>query len=113
MRPEVSACPSCGRELVIRRYECPDCAIGIEGLFSRNRFSRLSPGAQEFLLLFVQSRGNLREIERELQLSYPTVRNRLDAVIGELGLEPGAKWAPDEIAAERKAILSELEQGKL
>ena len=113
MRPEVAACPSCGRELVTRRYECPDCALGIDGEFARNRFSRLSGTAQEFLLLFLQARGNLREVERELSLSYPTVRNRLDAVIRELGLEPGAKWSRDEIALERKSILEELEQGKL
>ena len=113
MRPEIPACPSCGRELVIRRFECPDCALGIDGAFTRNRFSRLSATAQEFLLLFVKTRGNLREIERELQLSYPTVRNRLDAVIRELGLEAGSKWSLDEIARERRTILEELDQGKL
>ena len=113
MRPEVPACPSCGRDLVICRYECPECGLGIDGEFTRNRFSRLSATAQEFLVLFVQTRGNLREVGRELQLSYPTVRNRLDAVIRELGLDPASNWSTDEITRERKGILQELEDGEL
>ena len=113
LRPEIATCPSCGGEVVIRRYHCPRCDVTIEGAFERNRFSRLSPEALDFLLVFVKNRGNLREIERELGISYPTVRNRLNRLIAELGLTDEQRWTPEQIAEERKEILRELDAGKL
>jgi hypothetical protein len=113
MRPEVHCCPSCEGELLIRRYYCPRCELGIEGHFQRNPFSRLSREAQDFLMLFVKHAGNIRAVERELGLSYPTVRSRLNAVIRTLGFTEGPQWTADEIAAERMAILRELDEGKI
>lgn len=113
LRPEVPACPSCGGDIRISRYLCPSCDLTVEGSFERNRFSRLSRQGQDFLILFVKNRGNLREIERELDISYPTVRNRLNRVIAELGLSEEQRWTADEIAAERKSIVAELHEGKL
>ncbi|MDE0021975.1 MAG: DUF2089 domain-containing protein [Candidatus Poribacteria bacterium] len=112
-RPETSSCFSCGGELVIRQYECPDCGVSIAGSFERNRFTKLSSDAQSFLLLFIKNRGNLREVERELDISYPTVRNRLNRIIRDLGLAVDQKWSPSEIASERSAIVQELNDGKL
>lgn len=113
MRPELSRCPSCDGELVTSRYSCPQCDISVEGRFERNRFARLTPEAQDFLFVFVKNRGNIREVERELGISYPTVRNRLNAAIAELGITEQPEWTPEEIAAERVEILKELENGKL
>jgi hypothetical protein len=73
----------------------------------------LSPEAKDFLFVFVKNRGNIREVERELGISYPTVRNRLNAAIAELGITEQPEWTPEEIAAERVEILRELENGKL
>lgn len=113
MRFELSRCPSCGGELVVTRYECPSCSLRVEGRFERNRLARLSAEAQDFLLVFVKNRGNIREVERELGISYPTVRNRLNALIAELGLAEQTPWTPEELTAERVEILRELEDGKL
>jgi hypothetical protein len=38
---------------------------------------------------FLRSRGNLKEMERELGISYPTVRGRIDALVRALGLSEG------------------------
>ncbi|MBM3215690.1 DUF2089 domain-containing protein [Candidatus Poribacteria bacterium] len=113
MRPELAHCPSCGGEIITTRYSCPACDIHVEGRFARNRFTRLTPEAQDFLFVFVKNRGNIREVERELGISYPTVRNRLNAVIAELGITDRDEWSPEEIAAERLDILRELDEGKL
>lgn len=113
MRPELPRCPSCSGELITSRYHCPHCDISVEGQFERNRFARLSPEAKDFLFVFVKNRGNIREVERELGISYPTVRNRLNAAIAELGITEQPEWTPEEIAAERVEILRELENGKL
>ena len=113
LRPEVPTSPSCAGDIRISRYHCPSCDLAVEGSFERNRFSRLSPQGQDFLVLFVKNRGNLREIERELDISYPTVRNRLNRVIGELGLSDEQRWTGEEIAAERKTIVADLHEGKV
>ena len=113
LRPEVPTCPSCAGDIRISRYHCPSCDLAVEGSFERNRFSRLSPQGQDFLVLFVKNRGNLREIERELDISYPTVRNRLNRVIAELGLSDEHRWTAEEIAAERKTVVADLHEGKV
>ncbi|GIX08216.1 MAG: hypothetical protein KatS3mg115_2619 [Candidatus Poribacteria bacterium] len=110
---ELNECPACGGELLVREYVCPRCELSVRGLFRRNPFSRLSLEAQEFLLIFVKNRGNLREIERELGISYPTVRNRLDRVIEELGLGARPQWTPEQLFEERRRILDELKEGRL
>ena len=112
-QPEASRCFSCGGELTIRRYECAGCGVSIEGAFERNRFADLSPDAQNFLALFIKNRGNLRELERELKMSYPTVRNRLNRIIRDLGLESNRKWTTSEIELERSEIIQKLSEGEL
>ena len=66
------------------------------------------------LRIFVKNRGNIKEMERELEISYPTVRNRLNAVIKELGYEVEVESAePGEVAEERRAILKRLNAGEI
>jgi hypothetical protein len=62
-----------------------------------------------FLELFLRCRGNLRDVERTLGLSYPTVRARLDVLLASLGY--GA--APTESANQRREILAALEAGDM
>ena len=50
---------------------------------------------------FLRSRGNLKEMERELGVSYPTVRARVDALLRALGLADGP--APDAAQAGQAA----------
>src|SRR6185369_12102030 len=72
-----------------------------EGEFSVGRFGRLT--REQLLLLesFLRSRGNLRDMERELGISYPTVRSRVEALVRALGFGPRADSdeAADEAAA--------------
>jgi len=66
----------------------------------------------EFVEVFIKSRGNIKEVEREMGISYPTVRNKLDDVIGALGYN--AEESPDDVTAEkRKEILDSLEKGEI
>ena len=50
-----------------------------------------------------------KEVEKELGISYPTVRSKLDAVIKKLGYET----EPDEQAAKKEEILKALENGEI
>jgi len=74
----------------------------------------LSQEDLDFIEIFVKNRGNIREMERELEISYPTVRSRLNDVIKELGYEVEAESAvSDEMAAERRTILKQLNEGEI
>ena len=79
-------CPSCAAALRVRRLECPACGSAVEGEFPLPAVALLTPDEQAFLLTFVQSSGNLKELTRLYGVSYPTVRNRLDALIEKLRL---------------------------
>jgi hypothetical protein len=89
LSPEViSTCPVCQGELTVTRLNCRSCGTSIEGEFSVGRFGRLSREQLALLESFLRTRGNLRELERELGVSYPTVRGRIDALLKALGLTP-------------------------
>jgi hypothetical protein len=85
----IATCPICSGELAVTRLHCRSCGTTLEGDFNVGRFARLS--REQFALLesFLRSRGNLKEMERELGISYPTVRARVDALLRALGLAEG------------------------
>lgn len=93
----IATCPVCTDELTITRLHCRSCGTALEGEFGVGRFGRLDREQMGILESFLRSRGNLKEMERELGISYPTVRGRVDALVRALGLADGA--APDEAAA--------------
>lgn len=92
-RDVIATCPVCDHELSVTRLHCRECGTTLEGEFSVGRFGRLSREQLALLESFLRSRGNLREMERELDLSYPTIRGRVDALVRALGLG-GEEAAP-------------------
>jgi hypothetical protein len=86
----IATCPVCADELTITRLHCRSCGTALEGEFGVGRFGRLDREQMSLLESFLRSRGNLKEMERELSISYPTVRGRVDALVRALGLADGA-----------------------
>ena len=86
----ISTCPVCSGELAVTRLRCGSCGTTLEGDFSVGRFGRLNRDQHALLESFLRSRGNLREMERELGISYPTVRSRVEALVRALGFGPRA-----------------------
>ena len=78
-------CPVCGDQLITTRKGCRGCGTEIAGEFASCEFCALSRDDLGLLRVFLGSRGNLREVEKHLQVSYPTARARLDAVLREAG----------------------------
>jgi hypothetical protein len=105
----LGTCPVCAGRLKVTKLACPECGTEISGSFETSRFGRLSDEQMKFLKAFLSSRGNLKEVEKQLGISYPTIRNRLDEVLGALGLESGGKEAPQD----RQDVLDALERGEL
>ena len=84
----ISTCPVCAGELAVTRLHCGTCGTTLEGDFSVGRFGRLNRDQLALLESFLRSRGNLREMEREMGISYPTVRGRVEALVRALGFGP-------------------------
>jgi hypothetical protein len=76
-----SSCGYCTGNLRITRLTCEDCALSYEGDFETPRLARLDRDEQLFIELFVLSSGSLKQVAKAMNISYPTVRNRLDRLI--------------------------------
>ncbi len=101
----VARCPFCEGALEIRRLGCLACDTAIESKLPIPTFFRLPPDLQEFVLIFLRCQGKIRDVEKELGISYPTVIKRLDLVNVLLGNQA----AP----AGRTQILEQLERGEI
>ncbi len=118
----IATCPVCTGELAVTRLRCSSCGTTIEGEFGVGRFASLTREQTQVLESFLRSRGNLRDMERELGISYPTVRARVEALIRALGFgprdeadpvpssgaQPGTVPTADGIQAARRDILERL-----
>ncbi|MGL4609439.1 MAG: DUF2089 domain-containing protein [Trueperaceae bacterium] len=107
--PMPTRCPITGGPLEVTRLESAHSGVVIEGRFQPNEFALLSQEHAELLRLFVKVRGNLKELERILGVSYPTVRLRFEGLLKALGYE----LQENEVKSERSSILELLEKGEL
>ncbi len=113
MHPVPKNCPICGSELTITALHCPSCDTTIEGRFAHGSFANLTPEQWDFVEMFIRFEGKLKHMGAELNLSYPTVRNRLHEIIRALGYEPGRQETPVLDSAQRQAILDRLDRGEI
>lgn len=81
----LNRCPVCGDKLEIALYKCNTCGTEIKGNFENNNFSKLSDEESDFVRLFLFKRGNIKELEKELNISYPTVIKKIDQICEKLG----------------------------
>jgi hypothetical protein len=101
----ITRCPFCGDELAITRLSCCGCTTQIDSQLEIPLFFRLPQDLQNFVLTFLRCQGKIRDVEKELGISYPTVCKRLDLVNELLG----NKGSP----ADRTQILEQLERGEI
>jgi hypothetical protein len=104
-----SDCPVCGDPLAVTRLGCASCGTELAGVFAPCEFCALDARETEMLRVFLSSRGNLREVEKHLGVSYPTARLRFSELLSKLGLSGDAE--PGTLT--RDQILSEVASGAL
>jgi hypothetical protein len=102
-------CPVCEKDLKVTELSCKECRTVIKGEFEPCKFCKLTKQHKSFIEVFIKNRGNIKEIEKELAVSYPTVRNKLEEVIEALGYKNESK----ENTVNRKEILDKLSKGEI
>lgn len=109
----LGTCPVCGETLAVTRLHCRACDTTIEGRFTLGAFDRLSPEQLAFAETFIRCEGKLNRMEKELDLSYPTLRARLNELIQAMGYEVGQEEAAGVSDEERRRILDDLAAGRI
>jgi hypothetical protein len=112
MNPVPTACPVCNENLTVRKLQCRNCDTSIEGHFELGRLGNLNADQLNFVETFIRCEGKLNRVEKELGMSYPTLRARLTDIIQSMGYSVGPEptMVSDE---ERHRILDELASGKI
>lgn len=104
----ISKCPICNGKLKAIKLRCDRCGTVIENDFEFSKFEYLGEEYLNFMEVFLKCRGNIKDVERELGISYPTVRAKLDEVVSALGYTVVKKPTVDN-----KEILDMLEKGEI
>ncbi len=108
MKRRITKCPACGgNDFEIVRLACRECATAVEGSFEISRLAHLSAENVSFVETFLRCRGNIKDVEREMGISYPTVRGRLDKIVALLGYDA------DTAKKRRRDILEALERNEM
>jgi hypothetical protein len=106
--------PVSGGQLYVSELHGEDSGVTIRGKFAIPRWSQLSEEQEQFLETFLRCRGMINSMERELGISYPTVKSRLEALLNALDLSPVKEDGKKDKSAEKKAkILEQLEKGEI
>ena len=120
MSRQITQCPLCDAPLRVTEVSCMACNASLRGTFGSAPLARLSAEHQRFVETFVLCRGIIRDVERELGVSYPTVRARLDAAVAALEAiveaEPDSSRPSEASPAqgdERKRLLAAVGAGRL
>jgi len=104
----ITRCPICNSNLTVVRLKCKKCGTVIENEFEFSKLSYLNREQLKFIEVFLQCRGNIKDVEKEMGISYPTVRAKLDEVITALGYSVDKK-----VITNSSDIIDRLEKGEI
>jgi hypothetical protein len=102
-------CPVCSERLNLTRLTCPSCRTELSGDFITCEFCALTDEDRAVLRVFLASRGNMKELERHLGVSYPTARARFDTLLTKLGIERPAAPPPSRVELMEQVARGEID----
>ena len=86
MKALIKKCPSCHHDLTVAVLHCPECGLELKNDFEMSPFDKLNDEQADFLTAFLRNHGNLKNLQAELQISYPYAKKKLDNVLAALGI---------------------------
>jgi hypothetical protein len=108
------ACPTCQGALTVSAVACDSCGTEVHGHFRRCEFCGLDDDERGLLRVFLATRGNIKEIERYLGVSYPTARARVDGLISAVDANGSRhRTANRSDPTERRDLLDQVAAGTL
>ncbi len=96
-----------GKPVTIERVRLVDSGIAIEGSFSLPPLANLSAEDQIFVMAFMRCHGSIKDMEEMFGISYPTVKNRINRIAGQLELVEIVKAPPGD------EVIDQLERGDI
>ena len=96
-----------GAPLTIEKVKLKEKDMAIEGSFELPPLARLTMEDQIFVTAFVRCHGSIKEMEALFGISYPTVKNRLNAIAGQL------EFVDINPPAPKSEILDQLDKGEI
>lgn len=110
----LTKCPVCTHQLKAVKLTCESCGTHIENTFDFPAIMHLTKDQLEFIEVFIRSRGNIKDVEKALNISYPTVRAKLDQVIEALGPASGTlSTGSSATSSTTKSLVEEEEKQKI
>ena len=106
----LGVCPVCGEKLTVTELGCASCGTKISGDFKLSKFDYLSDDLQNFALIFLKNAGNIKAVESEMNISYPTVKKYLETLIEKLDFD---KKVVGKITPTRDDVLKMLKNGEI
>jgi hypothetical protein len=82
----ITQCPCCGEKLHISALQCSGCGVEIKNEFEPSKFDTLGKEQRAFLFSFLKNRGNMKTVQNELGISYPTAKKKLDDLLESLDI---------------------------
>ena len=104
----INECPVCSSKLKATRLKCGTCGTVIESEFELSKFEQLSKEQLNFVEVFIKCRGSIKDVEKELGVSYPTVKGKLNDAISALGYA-----VIEESTQNINLIIEDLEKGSI
>ncbi len=111
--PVSGMCPTCRHEMHVTKLACTHCQTTIEGKFHLSKFNYLEKETLYFIEIFIKNRGNIKAIEKELNISYPTVKKLLDEALTSLGYAVDEEEEAPPTDTARQATLDALSRKEI
>ncbi len=109
----IGECPICNHDLFVTKLECSNCHTEISGKFQLSKFNYLSKDHLYFIELFIKNKGSIKKLEKELRVSYPTVKKMMKEVTESLGYKVEDEEDEEEHQKTRDDILEKLHKGEI
>lgn len=107
----IGYCPICESKLQVKTLYCKNCETEITGEFMMTPFDYLNKEQLNFALVFIQCGGNIKQIEKKLNISYPTVKKNLDELCCALGMTGEGNFV--DIKLDRDVVKQKLKNGEI